>query len=91
MATAPLTASAPAFSYDEVPYDSHPFLQTHPSRLFTVATLFGLRPTPVQTLPRPGTRLRRGAETCCRWPTCSPTRSFSASIYPKSRSTMAMR
>ena len=48
MATAPLTASAPAFSYDEVPYDSHPFLQTHPSRLFTVATLFGLRPTPVQ-------------------------------------------
>ena len=42
------TASAPAFSYDEVPYESHPFAQTHPSRLFTVATLFGLRPTPVQ-------------------------------------------
>jgi methyltransferase-like protein/ubiquinone/menaquinone biosynthesis C-methylase UbiE len=35
-------------SYDEVPYDSHPFAQTHPSRLFTVATLFGLRPTPVR-------------------------------------------
>ncbi|HEY2786194.1 MAG TPA: class I SAM-dependent methyltransferase [Fimbriiglobus sp.] len=35
-------------SYDEVSYDSHPFLQTHPSRLFTVATLFGLRPAPVQ-------------------------------------------
>ncbi len=34
-------------TYDEVAYDSHPFLQTHPSRLFTVATLFGLRPTPV--------------------------------------------
>ena len=48
METVPLTAAAPAFSYDEVPYDSHPFAQTHPSRLFTVATLFGLRPTPVQ-------------------------------------------
>ena len=35
-------------SYDEVPYESHPFAQTHPSRLFTVATLFGLRPAPVQ-------------------------------------------
>lgn len=41
-------APAPAFSYDEVPYESHPFAQTHPSRLFTVATLFGMRPTPVQ-------------------------------------------
>ena len=35
-------------SYDEVPYESHPFAQTHPSRLFTVGTLFGMRPTPVQ-------------------------------------------
>jgi methyltransferase-like protein/SAM-dependent methyltransferase len=34
-------------SYDEVPYESHPFAQTHPQRLFTVGTLFGLRPTPV--------------------------------------------
>jgi methyltransferase-like protein/2-polyprenyl-3-methyl-5-hydroxy-6-metoxy-1,4-benzoquinol methylase len=32
-------------SYDEVPYESHPFAQTHPARLFTVGTLFGLRPT----------------------------------------------
>ena len=40
--------AAPVTSYDEVPYDSHPFAQTHPSRLFTVGTLFGLRPTPVQ-------------------------------------------
>ena len=39
---------APAFSYDEVPYESHPFAQTHPSRLFTIGTLFGMRPTPVQ-------------------------------------------
>lgn len=35
-------------TYDEVPYESHPFAQTHPSRLFTVGTLFGMRPTPVQ-------------------------------------------
>jgi methyltransferase-like protein/cyclopropane fatty-acyl-phospholipid synthase-like methyltransferase len=33
--------------YDEVPYESHPFVQTHPGRLFTIGTLFGLRPTPV--------------------------------------------
>jgi methyltransferase-like protein/SAM-dependent methyltransferase len=38
----------PANSYDEVPYDSHPFAQTHPSRLATVATLFGLTPAPVE-------------------------------------------
>jgi methyltransferase-like protein len=46
--------SAPASStlrnsYDEVPYESHPFPQSHPSRLFTVATLFGLTPPPVET------------------------------------------
>jgi hypothetical protein len=34
-------------SYDEVPYESHPFAQTHPDRLATVATLFGMRPAPV--------------------------------------------
>jgi SAM-dependent methyltransferase len=31
-------------SYDEVPYESYPFAQTHPDRLATVATLLGLRP-----------------------------------------------
>ena len=35
-------------SYDEVPYESHPYPQTHPSRLFTIATLFGLSPPPVE-------------------------------------------
>ena len=40
-------AAATSESYDEVPYDSHPFAQTHPSRLFVVASLFGMRPTPV--------------------------------------------
>lgn len=32
----------PANSYDEIPYDSQPFPQTHPDRLATLATLFGL-------------------------------------------------
>ena len=41
-------AAAAANSYDEVPYASHPFAQTHPSRLFTIGTLFGLKPAPPQ-------------------------------------------
>ncbi|MCI0455951.1 MAG: class I SAM-dependent methyltransferase [Gemmataceae bacterium] len=47
----PTTTTAPApsgTSYDEVPYTSHPFPQTHPDRLATVATLMGLRPVPVE-------------------------------------------
>jgi methyltransferase-like protein/SAM-dependent methyltransferase len=31
-------------TYDLLPYPSHPFAQTHPDRLATVATLFGLQP-----------------------------------------------
>ncbi len=31
-------------SYDDVPYDSYPYQQSHPSRLATMATLFGLTP-----------------------------------------------
>ena len=31
-------------AYDRVPYPGHPFAQTHPDRLATVATLFGLDP-----------------------------------------------
>lgn len=42
------TANPTSNSYDEVPYESHPFSQTHPSRLYTIGTLFGMRPTPVQ-------------------------------------------
>ena len=30
--------------YDAVPYAGHPFAQTHPDRLATLATLFGLKP-----------------------------------------------
>jgi len=32
--------------YDAVPYESHAYLATHPNRLATVATLFGLSPAP---------------------------------------------
>lgn len=35
-------------SYDLVPYESHPFPQTHPDRLAAVAALLGLRPPPVE-------------------------------------------
>ncbi len=45
-------ASAPSAteeltSYDEVPYSSHPYSQTHPYRLAVMGGLFGLKPTPV--------------------------------------------
>jgi SAM-dependent methyltransferase len=36
-------------AYDRVPYPGHAFAQTHPDRLATVATLFGLRPAPPAT------------------------------------------
>src|SRR5262245_2355914 len=35
-----------ASSYDSVPYPSNPFPQTHPDRLATIATLYGMRPAP---------------------------------------------
>jgi SAM-dependent methyltransferase len=35
-------------AYDAVPYLGHPFAQTHPDRLATLATLFGLEPPPVE-------------------------------------------
>ena len=35
-------------SYDEVPYPSIPFVQSHPNRLATVATVFGMEPPPVE-------------------------------------------
>src|ERR1700742_1272227 len=33
--------------YDEIAYPSYPFPQTHPDRLATLATLFGLQPAPI--------------------------------------------
>jgi tRNA G46 methylase TrmB len=35
-------------AYDVVPYPSYPFPQTHPDRLATIATLFGMKPAPVE-------------------------------------------
>ncbi len=34
-------------SYDEVPYESGPFVQTHPDRLATLGHLFGLSHVPI--------------------------------------------
>lgn len=39
-----LDAGVVRTSYDEVPYESFPFPQTHPQRLATLGRLFGLRP-----------------------------------------------
>lgn len=36
-----------ATSYDLVPYESHPFRQTHPTRLAAMGMLFGMRPAPL--------------------------------------------
>ena len=35
--------------YDEFPYPGAAFAQTHPNRLATIATLFGMTPAPVET------------------------------------------
>ncbi|MFN0196480.1 MAG: methyltransferase regulatory domain-containing protein [Planctomycetaceae bacterium] len=44
----PVSASTkPTSTYDEVPYKSHPFQQSHPSRLATIARLFGLETAPI--------------------------------------------
>lgn len=37
-----------ATPYDLVPYDSHPYRQTHPSRLATIGQLFGMRVAPIE-------------------------------------------
>src|SRR4051812_36770387 len=43
------TARIKANAYDEVPYRSYPYAQSHPARLATTATLLGLRPAEVRT------------------------------------------
>lgn len=42
------STSAVKTSYDRIPYKSHPFPQSHPDRLATIATLFGLKPASVE-------------------------------------------
>ena len=36
-------------TYDDLPYPGSPFPQTHPIRLATIATLFGMKPPAVET------------------------------------------
>src|SRR5215211_3433518 len=45
--TEALPGAASASLYDAVPYPGHPFAQTHPDRLATLAVLFGLEPAAV--------------------------------------------
>ena len=40
-----------ANSYDLLPYESGAFVETHPERLATLATLFGLDPPPIARCP----------------------------------------
>jgi len=47
MTTATKEKEETTFSYDNVPYDSHPFPQSHPDRLATIATLFGMKPAAI--------------------------------------------
>src|SRR6516165_7913322 len=41
-------SKVPETSYDEIPYSNNAFYHTHPDCLATVATLFGMKPAPVQ-------------------------------------------
>ncbi len=45
-----MTATAPPNPYDEIPYASHPYWQTHPARLATVARLFSLPAPELDTM-----------------------------------------
>lgn len=42
-----MSQPTPPYSYDEVPYESNPFPQSHPDRLAVMATLFGMKPKPI--------------------------------------------
>ena len=42
-----LSAAETAFAYDRMVYIGHPFVQTHPDRLATIASLHGMQPAPV--------------------------------------------
>lgn len=41
-------AQLPPTAYDQLPYTSNPFPQTHPDRLATIATLLGMQPPPIE-------------------------------------------
>lgn len=40
-------SAASSASYDEVPYSKKPYPQSHPDRLAVLATLFGMKPAPI--------------------------------------------
>jgi methyltransferase-like protein len=42
----PIQSNKPGTSYDDVPYVSRAFIQTHPQRLAFIGRLFGMNPTP---------------------------------------------
>ncbi|HKP85582.1 MAG TPA: hypothetical protein VJZ26_05780 [Blastocatellia bacterium] len=42
-------AEATPNTYDEVSYPSYPFAQSHPDRLATLATLFGMKPARIES------------------------------------------
>src|SRR5438034_569650 len=44
----PESVLPPGSSYDQIPYPSRAFPATHPDRLYTVARLSGMNPTPVE-------------------------------------------
>jgi SAM-dependent methyltransferase len=43
-----MSSSTVSTSYDEVPYKSYPYRQSHPERLATIATLFGMSTRPIE-------------------------------------------
>lgn len=44
-----MSQQAVPFSYDETPYASWPFAQSHPNRLAAIGKLFGLSPAPIES------------------------------------------
>jgi methyltransferase-like protein/cyclopropane fatty-acyl-phospholipid synthase-like methyltransferase len=46
MSTTSVSSTDPAYSYDDVPYPSHPYEATHPDNIFSIAKLFQFDATP---------------------------------------------
>lgn len=44
-----LSAAAPQFSYDEVPYESYCYKNTHPDNLYVIGKMFGMTPPDFRT------------------------------------------
>ncbi len=48
MSTNIAISNASSYSYDELPYESYPYSQTHPANLRTIGMLFGMNPVPLE-------------------------------------------